>query len=131
MTPEQEADEFVLFQGFTRKKWNAAHGPLSMDWSSWFWRAEIAHAEKAELLAERDRLLERVRELAKARIREIVSRDADSSFPLGSRGWCSVACGERSGAWLMQLAEEAGCWFDDEGNEVPLAEWRERMGGVG
>lgn len=93
----------------------------------WLVRAEIAHAEQAELVAERDRLRERVRELAKDRLQNIISHDADSSFPYGSSGLWSVACDERSGAWLMQLAEEAGVWFDDNGNEVPLDNWKARV----
>ena len=117
MTPEQEADEFVLFQGFTRKKWNAAHGPLSMDWSSWLARAEIAHAERAELVAERDRLRERVRELASEALMLWFDEESEHSAEFL---W---EFANESEPEIMQLAEEAGCWFDDE--------WRARQGGAG
>lgn len=94
----------------------------------WLSRAAIAHAEKAELQEEIDRLRERVRELAKERLHRIISDDADAMFPRGSRGWWALARDERSGAWLLQLAHEAGCWFDDDGVEVDLNKWKGMVG---
>lgn len=81
-------------------------------------------AEKAELVAERDRLRDRVRELANLVLNTAVV-EAINMGVSSKRFWSAQE------AVYLELAEEAGCWFDDNGNEVPLAEWRARQGGVG
>lgn len=99
-------------------------------WFSWMKRTEIAHAEKAELVAERDRLRDRVRELAELHLVHEL-RGIKKGSATDSAWWWRAASGNAGRFGLLALAESAGCWFDDDFKKVPLAEWRARMGGVG
>lgn len=90
--------------------------------NGWWKRAAIAHAEQAELQAEIDRLRERVRELAKEKL---------IRWSLETRGYFSKFLWEfanKNGSEVLQLAHEAGVWFDDDGNEVPLGVWKGMVG---
>lgn len=101
----------------------------------WNARAEIARAEQAELRAENERLRERVKELATGYLRTLLALVIDREVTTETKVWLALhpvtnVPGSIADT-LLRLAEEAGVWFDDDGNEVPLAEWRARMGGAG
>jgi hypothetical protein len=144
MTPEEveaERERFDLWhQGRYGWTWDGDIAPdMGEDerararWLSWLARAEIAHAEKAELVAENVKLRERARELAKGYLRVLLTLVCDRSKCTETTAWRSIKTPQPGSVseTLLQLAEEAGCWFDDDGNEVPLAEWRARQGGAG
>lgn len=90
---------------------------------AWMKRAEIAIAREAEQQAEIERLRERVKELASARL---FNELANAHKLMG--GGSAKHMWDMKHPALLQLAEEAGVWFDDDGNEVPLADWKAMVG---
>lgn len=106
-----------------------AYASTNDGWQLWMRRAEIARAEHAELRAEN----ERVRELAKGYLRVLLTLVCDRSRCTETTVWRSIKTPQPGSVseMLLKLAEEAGVWFDDGGDEVPIDKWRERMGGVG
>lgn len=80
---------------------------------------------------ENERLRERLRELAKGYLRALLTLVCDRSRCTETTAWRSIKTPQPGSVseTLLKLAEEAGVWFDDQGNEVPLDKWRARMGG--
>lgn len=140
MTPDEIAAERERFDLWHQSRYGWTwDGDIAPDmgederararWLSWLARAEIARVEQAELRAENERLRERVRFHARSKLKYYLSTE-DVLIHLNSeKAWFMAQTSQA--AFLLELAEEAGCWFDDDGNEVPLAEWRARMGGAG
>ncbi len=134
MTPEQIEAERKRFEATFKHLMDFSRGddgeyrsnPTHAGFAGWQIRAEIAIAERAELLAENERLRERVKELSRDNLESIL-RDLRTGPDAVS---ATEAWGLRDSG-LNRLAEEAGVWFDDDGNEWSLDKWRERMGGAG
>jgi hypothetical protein len=126
MTPEQREAERKRFEAAFKHLMDFSRGddgeyrsnPTHAGFAGWRLRAEIAIAEREKQNAEIERLRERVRELAKNDLYE----------------WLQDLHATAEFAWrvapdrILGIAHEAGVWFDDDGNEVPLAEWKARVG---
>ena len=112
MTPEQVAAERERFEAQWKTRTAQPRGPID----AWFWRAEIAHAREAELVAEMDKLralLEALTSNPEVDLGDLVYEIRERE----GKGWDGPAVSQ----WSNTVQEV----------KTTLAEWRARQGGVG